>query len=162
MKGTGWIWLVCLLLGVAACANRAPAQATPPLPPLPTLDLALVMKGKEVYQANCATCHGANAEGAPNWATPEPDGLFPAPPHNDAGHTWHHPDRVLYEAIHDGMGDPLKPGSPLRMPTFKDKLNDEEIRALIEYFKSLWTEDHRHWQWEVTQDDQPATPTPRE
>lgn len=142
-----------------ATSNSAAPTLTP-LPPLPTLDLAQVQKGKEIYQAHCASCHGVNAEGAPNWATPGPDGLFPAPPQDDSGHTWHHSDRVLYEAIYDGMADPLRPGSPLRMPAWSDKLNDDDIRALIEYFKSLWTEEHRRWQWEETLKDFALTPTP--
>ena len=160
MTRTDWKWIIILSIGLAACTGQTPAHVATPLPLLPTLDLTMVQKGKEVYQANCATCHGINAEGAPNWATPEPDGLFPAPPHNDTGHTWHHSDRVLYETITSGMGDPLKPGSPLRMPAFGDKLSDEENRALIEYFKSLWGEEHRRWQWEETLKDFAPTPNP--
>ena len=161
MTNTGWKWWIVLSLGLAACASPKPAQVATPLPPLPTPNSALIQEGKQIYQINCAACHGANSEGAPNWATPEADGLFPAPPHDDTGHTWHHSDRVLDETIANGMGDPLKSGSPLRMPAFGDKLSDEEIRASIEYFKSLWSEEHRRWQWEVNQEDQPATPTPR-
>jgi mono/diheme cytochrome c family protein len=109
-----------------------PGGEATPLPPLPTLDTARVERGGEIYQANCASCHGVNAEGAPNWATPGPDGLFPAPPHDDTGHTWHHSDRVLYETIYGGMGDPIRPDSPLRMPAWSEKLSDAEIRAVIE------------------------------
>ena len=159
MTKTGWKWWIVLSLWLAACTSRAPAQVATPLPPLPTLDLAMVQQGKEVYQANCATCHGAEAEGAPNWATPSPDGLTQAPPHDDSGHTWHHSDRVLYETIYGGMGDPLKPGSPLRMPAFGDKLSDKEIRAVIEYLKSLWNVENRRWQGEQTLNDFAPTPT---
>ena len=168
MRRVSWIWLSILALGQAACASLVPAllkepapfQAATPLPRLPALDAAMVQKGRESYQANCASCHGANAEGAPNWSTPVPDGLSMAPPHNDDGHTWHHSDRVLYETIYGGMGDPLRPGSPLRMPAFVYKLSDVEIRALIEYFKSLWTEEHQRWQLEQTLNDFASTPTP--
>ena len=159
MTGSGWKGLLILSLGLASCASRTSTQGRTPLPPLPTLNTAMVQEGKEVYQANCATCHGAEAEGSPNWATPGPDGLYPAPPHTDAGHTWHHSDRVLYETIYSGMGDPLKPGSPLRMLAFGDKLSDKEIRAVIEYFKSLWNAENRRWQWEQTLNDFAPTPT---
>lgn len=145
---------------VVACASQTATPDVTPQPPRPTLDLEQVQRGREIYQANCATCHGLNAEGAPNWATPGPDGLYPAPPQADSGHTWHHSDRVLYEAIYNGMADPLKPGSPLRMPAWGGKLSDVEIRAMIEYFKSLWNEDHRRWQWEQTVTDLAPTPTP--
>jgi len=155
-----WIALTAsAFLAVACAAQASTLAATTSLPPLPTLDPAWIQTGKELYQANCATCHGAQAEGAPNWATPGPDGLYPAPPQDDTGHTWHHSDRVLYETIYGGMGDPLRPGSPLRMPAWSDKLNDAEIRALIAYFKSLWTEEHRRWQWEQTLKDFAPTPT---
>lgn len=161
------VWVGMLILGLVACAEispRLPQQPGPaqttPLPPVPTLDAPQMQTGKAIYQANCAACHGANAGGAPNWATPGPDGLFPPPPHNDSGHTWHHSDRVLYETIFNGMGDPLRPGSPLRMPAFQSKLSDPEIRAVIEYFKSLWSEEHRQYQWEQTLNDFAPTPTP--
>ena len=168
MRKTVWVWVGMVTFGLAACTGaspglpteQAPVQTAMPLPPLPTLDTAQVQTGKAVYQANCAACHGANAEGAPNWATPGPDGLFPPPPHDDSGHTWHHSDRVLYEAIAQGMSDPLRPGSPLRMPAFQGKLSDAEIRAVIEYFKSLWSQEHRQYQWEQTVNDFTPTPTP--
>jgi mono/diheme cytochrome c family protein len=160
-------WVTATSLA-AACASGTPAlsngTAEKPvptvtsLPPLPALDPTQVQLGQRVYQTNCATCHGAIAEGALNWATPGPDGLYPAPPHDDRGHTWHHSDRVLYEAIYSGMNDPLRPGSPLRMPAWGGKLTDAEIRAVIEYFKGLWTEEHRLWQWEQTLNDFAPTP----
>jgi len=151
--------VVAALVVAAACANQASTPMATLVPPLSTLDPAQVQTGKVTYQANCATCHGLNAEGAPNWATPEPDGLYPAPPHDDSGHTWHHSDRVLYETIRDGMGDPLRPNSPLRMPAWGGKLSDAEIRAVVEYFRSLWSEEHRRWQWSETLKDFGLTPT---
>ena len=157
-------WFVsalALIIFLGGCApTSAPltnSQGTP-RPPVPTLDATQVRLGRQVYQANCASCHGANAEGAPNWKTPDAEGNFPAPPHNDAGHTWHHPDRVLYEIIHIGFADPLKPGSPKRMPPFGDKLSDVDIRAVMVYFQSLWSREHREFQWQVTLQD--GTPRP--
>ncbi|MCL4302075.1 MAG: c-type cytochrome [Anaerolineae bacterium] len=108
--------------------------------------------GRQVYLGQCAVCHGQNAEGQPNWKQPDANGNMPAPPHDDTGHTWHHADGLLYEIIRDGFRDPLKPpDSPLTMPPFGDKLNDAEIRAVIAYFKSLWSEQSRLFQWQVTQ-----------
>ena len=155
-----WTGLILMAVQAAACANQqGSTPGVTPAPSLPTLDPVHVQTGKAIYQANCAACHGANAEGAANWATPGPDGLYPAPPHDDRGHTWHHSDRVLYETIFAGMGDPLRPGSPLRMPAWRGKLNDAEIRAVIEYFKSLWTDENRRWQQEQTLNDFVPTPT---
>jgi len=160
--------LVTLSMFVLSCAPT-PAPLTnalgTPLPPLPTLGPALVKQGQQVYQLNCASCHGAKAEGAVGWQKPDSQGNYPAPPHHDSGHTWHHPDRVLYEAIRDGMADPLRPGSPLRMPAFNDKLTDPDIQAVVTYFKSLWSPQHRAFQANLTQQDleltpKAATPTP--
>ncbi|MGH2544731.1 MAG: c-type cytochrome [Ardenticatenaceae bacterium] len=145
-------------LGLTACATTEPP--TPTAVPVPTLDTAQVALGRAVYEENCAGCHGPARTGASNWATPGPDGLYPPPPHNDTGHTWHHSDRLLYEIIHDGWRDPLKLDAPLRMPAWGDRLSDAEIRALITYFKSLWSEEKRQWQWEVTRQDIKPTRTP--
>lgn len=155
-----WCWLLIILGGLAACGRQTAASAVPTAPPYPTLDAAQVARGRALYRQSCASCHGKNAEGAPTWPTPAPDGLEPAPPHDDRGHTWHHPDRVLSMVIHDGMNDPLKPNSPLRMPAWGDKLSDADIRALIAYFKSLWSADHRQWQWDETRKSGTPTPTP--
>lgn len=151
-----WLWVIWVVLISLTACDQQTALFSPPA--YPTLDVNQVEIGREVYQQNCTACHGRNAEGAPNWATPGPDGLPLAPPHDDTGHTWHHSDRVLYETIRGGMSDPLKPGSPLRMPAFGDKLSDAEIRAVITYFKSLWSTENRQWQWEETQ--KVFTPTP--
>lgn len=152
-----WLWLMAL--GLAACGVTR--QAAPaPVTPYSTLEAAQVTRGGEVYTQSCASCHGLKAEGAPNWATPGPDGLGLAPPHDDTGHTWHHSDRVLYEMIRDGMNDPLRPGSPLRMPAFGGRLADRDIRAVIEYFKSLWSAENRQYQWQQTREDFAPTPTP--
>ncbi len=153
---------VIALFTLAACASAASSSdaASIDVTPYPTLDASSVAQGQQVYGQHCATCHGANLQGAPNWATPGPNGLHPAPAHDDSGHTWHHSDRVLYETIRDGMNDPLRPNSPLRMPAFKDKLSDTEIRAVIEYLKSHWSSESRQYQFDETRKDFAPTPTP--
>lgn len=138
------------------------ATASATLPPLPTLDATEIALGHQVYLEQCAACHGQNAEGQPNWKVPDANGNLPAPPHDDTGHTWHHADGLLYEIIRDGFRDPLKPpDSPLTMPAFGDKLSDAEIRAVIAYFKSLWSEQSRLFQWQVTQQQSFPTTTPK-
>lgn len=159
-----WIGLVALALGGCDVARQGysvqAATAVVSVTPYPALETTQVARGREVYTQSCASCHGPKAEGAPNWATPGPDGLGLAPPHDDTSHTWHHSDRVLYEMIRDGMSDPLRPGSPLRMPAFGGTLSDSDIRAVIEYFKSLWVAENRQYQWDQTREDFAPTPTP--
>lgn len=149
-------------IGLAACAAQASSPGVTPAPvtPYPTLDPAQVARGQQVYNQSCASCHGPNLQGQPGWATPGPDGLQLPPAHDDSGHTWHHSDRVLYETIRDGMNDPLKPNSPLRMPAFKSKLSDAEVRAVIEFMKSYWSPDNRQYQFDETRKDFAPTPTP--
>lgn len=149
------VGLILMACGGAASSETPATRSmtpTPTLPPLPTLDSDEVALGRQVYVEQCAACHGQNAEGQPNWQQPDANTNMPAPPHDDSGHTWHHADGVLYEIIRDGFRDPLKPpGSPLTMPAFGDKLSDAEIRAVLTYFKSLWSEESRLYQWEATQ-----------
>ena len=142
-----------------ACTNGQPGEQTVvPTPtvtvvPLPPLDPAMVGQGRQVYAANCTSCHGDNAQGAPNWQQPNEQGNLPPPPHNASGHTWRHSDEELYRIIRDGWRDPFNKTPELTMPPFKDRLSHHEIRAVITYFKSLWTPEQRHYQWEQSQDD---------
>jgi mono/diheme cytochrome c family protein len=131
--------------------NDAPASsAVRPTTPLPLAtphpgDVAL---GRKVYLQNCASCHGTNAEGAANWLEPDARGNLPPPPHDDTGHTWRHSDAELAEIIRNGMRDIFNKTPDLTMPPFKDRLSDEEIAAVIAYFKSLWSDEHRRFQEE--------------
>tara|TARA_B100001057_G_scaffold439388_1_gene472527 strand:- start:63 stop:362 length:300 start_codon:yes stop_codon:yes gene_type:complete len=58
-------------------------------------DQDFVDLGKLVYKNNCASCHGVNLEGQKQWRQPDADGYMPAPPHDESGHTWHHPDEIF-------------------------------------------------------------------
>lgn len=105
-------------------------------------DKALVATGKRIYHTHCGSCHGANLEGQPNWRERLPNGRLPAPPHDASGHTWHHPDAVLFGIVKEG----LTPGkyAPLKyesdMPAFGASLSDEEIRSVLAYIKNTWPE----------------------
>lgn len=98
----------------------------------------LVALGKLVYAQNCASCHGANLEGQPNWRERKPDGRLPAPPHDAEGHTWHHSDDQLTAIVREGMA-PFAPAGYLSdMPAYKGILSDREIAAVLAYIKSTW------------------------
>jgi mono/diheme cytochrome c family protein len=116
------------------------------VPAVPTLDLEWVTQGMVVYARECATCHGANLEGAPDWKESLPDGSFPPPPHDNSGHTWHHPDSLLLAIIADG-GDPAYNS---KMPAFRDKLTQQERRAVLEFIKSSWGRNEAEFQWWMT------------
>ena len=58
--------------------------------------LDVVTHGAQIYAAACASCHGADLEGQPNWRFRNADGRLPAPPHDETGHTWHHDTIALF------------------------------------------------------------------
>ena len=91
--------------------------------------------GEQIFTMTCASCHGAEGEGADNWMVRGDDGRLPPPPLNGDGHTWHHSDGVLYGIVSDGG---LGLGFGSNMPAFKDQLTRDQIIAVLEYVKTLW------------------------
>ncbi len=108
-------------------------------------DPSLVTRGKVVYAEQCASCHGANLEGQPNWRKPLPNGRLPAPPHDRTGHTWHHSDRQLFEMTKNGTAG-MMPGYETDMPAYKDVLSDADIWAVLSFIESTWPADIRERQ----------------
>ncbi len=121
------------------------------VPPVPTLNAERVAQGEALYAQYCASCHGPNLEGQPNWKQSLPDGSLPAPPHNASGHTWHHPDEKLLDITLRGgqvvYGDANYKSN---MPAFGDKLSEADITALLDFIKSRWGKDQREYQWWMT------------
>ena len=90
-------------------------------------DAGAVALGGEAYAAHCAVCHGAALEGQPDWRSPGPDDLLPAPPHDATGHTWHHPDAVLFALTKEGPAAHVGGGHRSAMPGFAGTLSNGEI-----------------------------------
>gem|GEM_PF-1927800 len=128
----------------AAQPNDEPGE---PLSP----ELAL---GRRVYLGQCASCHGFKGEGQPNWQEKNPDGSWPAPPHDNTGHTWHHPDADLLDII--AQGGALY-SEKSNMPGFAGVLSDEEIAAVLSHIKTMWGPRERQYQLERTLDWQAMT-----
>ncbi|MEK9621759.1 MAG: cytochrome c [Alphaproteobacteria bacterium] len=101
-------------------------------------DPSVVALGKQVYTQNCASCHGANLEGQANWRQRDPNGYLPAPPHDETGHTWHHPDAYLFVMTKYGIEKMIGKAYPNNMPAYEGKLTDEEIIAALSFIKSTW------------------------
>jgi len=101
-------------------------------------DAQLVALGERLYKTDCASCHGNNLEGQPNWKKRNPDGLMPAPPHDETGHTWHHADTVLFKLTKFGPAKLIGADYKSDMPAFKETLSDHEIIAVLSYIKSTW------------------------
>ena len=128
------LWLMLLLM-VAGC--QSPETETDDLVSAETLQL-----GETVYATHCASCHGAELEGQPDWRSANEDGTWKAPPHDETGHTWHHPDAYLLDRIRNGTGGLDAQMQALsNMPAYADLLNDAEIDAVLAYIKSAWPAD---------------------
>ncbi|HEV7456459.1 MAG TPA: cytochrome c [Roseococcus sp.] len=106
------------------------------------VETADILLGQRVYVEYCASCHGANLEGQPDWQTRRPDGRLPAPPHDATGHTWHHSTAQLIELTRKGVAG-LVPGYESDMPAFEGVLTDSEIAAVIAYIASTWPQELR-------------------
>ena len=107
--------------------------------------------GRAIYAAQCAACHGAELEGQPDWQTRLASGRLPAPPHDASGHTWHHPDGVLFRIVKEGTAAVVGGGYASDMPAFGGILSDDEIRAVLAYIKGTWPERERQFQEQVSQ-----------
>ena len=108
-----------------------------------------VAAGRSLYLQNCASCHGASGEGAPNWSKPDANGELPPPPHDASGHTWRHSDADLQAMIEKGWRDPFNKTTRLTMPAFASVLSRAEIADVIGYLKTLWTPEERQYQSEL-------------
>ena len=146
------------LIGPAACALLVPVfvaiagcdSRSEPKVELRPDDPGIVALGEKVYQQRCAACHGAQLEGQPRWRERDSTGRFPAPPHDATGHTWHHPDDLLFRITKYGVAK----ASNLKdydsaMPAFEGVLTDAEIVAVLSWIKEQWRPQIRKHQKEI-------------
>ena len=125
-----------LLMSLVFCVALSGCEAT--ASGIPYLDEQKVSAGKIVYDSNCASCHGATLEGQPNWQKRSATGYLPAPPHDETGHTWHHPDQMLFEFTKYGPQRYAGADYKSAMPAYEGKLSDEEIWNVLAFIKSQW------------------------
>lgn len=135
--------IVAALSGVAALGLTWPFGAG-------SREAAAITRGRQLYAGNCASCHGAKLEGQRDWKRSRPSGRMPAPPHDASGHTWHHPDGVLFRITREGPAAVVGNGYESDMPGFGDVLSDEDIRAVLAFIRSTWPERERAYQAEMS------------
>lgn len=129
MKRLPTLFMICLASLVTGTGVAQPvARVT---------DEALLSRGRTLFRAHCAVCHGVNAEGTvENWQQRDAEGKLPPPPLNGTAHAWHHSLNSLAHTIRRGtvpMG-----GS---MPAWGDRLTEDEVFAIIVWFSSLWPDE---------------------
>lgn len=123
--------VTAVVLALAGCGSKPPG-AEPK-------NAAMVKEGAALYAQHCASCHGAQLEGQPDWRHRKPDGRMPAPPHDQSGHTWHHPDELLFSIVKNGVVPPMVPEDyKSDMQAFGGKLSDQQIWAVLSYIESTW------------------------
>ncbi|MCP4297939.1 MAG: cytochrome c [Proteobacteria bacterium] len=126
------IWLILFGTGLSLVlilvVDRDPLQRT--------VSTESIKQGEKLFKTNCQSCHGVAGVGEdpkrPMGADKLTGGYF-APALNGSGHTWHHPDKMLFNNIKNGSF-----AEDSQMIGVKDKLNDEEIVSIMHYFQSLW------------------------
>lgn len=116
-------WIIAMIWGQAVVAQTTDPQA--------------LEAGRALYVTNCASCHGVNLQGQPDWRRRLDTGRMPAPPHDASGHTWHHSYDDLFAITKGGVGAVL-PGYVSDMPAFAETLTDAEIRETLDYIVSTW------------------------
>lgn len=137
------IVVLSVVAGLTAAGATAWLVQRKHVPPISADDPRQVALGASVYAARCAQCHGANLEGQPNWRERQANGRLPAPPHDASGHTWHHPDEILFGITKNGMAPYAPAGYACDMPAFAGVLTDDEIAAALAYIESRWPADVR-------------------
>ena len=128
-----------LLVGGVIFYLSSPVNTAEAVISLHHKDSSIVDLGKVIYAEHCASCHGVVLEGQANWRQRDAEGYLPAPPHDETGHTWHHPDSYLFLMTKYGIEKMIGRLYPNNMPAYEDKLTDDEIVAALSYIKSTWS-----------------------
>ena len=99
---------------------------------LPSYPVEQVVQGRDIYQANCAACHGPDQAGNAAANIPALDSSM---------HAWHHADAQMAGFIRNGVG---------QTPAVGAEWSDAEVGALLAYLKQAWEPEQLAYQTEVS------------
>lgn len=102
---------------------------------LPSYSAQQVVQGRDLCQANCSACHGAEGNGYAQAGTA-------APALNGDEHAWHHPDSQIAGFIRHGVG---------QMPAVGPDWTNEDIDATLSYIKPWWEPEQLAYQTESSE-----------
>jgi hypothetical protein len=88
---------------------------------------------REVYDAACATCHGADGRGGPAVASDYP---IPPPDFTDCNFATREPNTDWLAVVH--TGGPAR-GFNRLMPSFRDALSEDELELAISHVRAFCT-----------------------
>jgi mono/diheme cytochrome c family protein len=119
----GSLAVAASLTGFALAVHPATATPDPERP------------GRDVYEATCAACHGAEGTGAPRSQVGFED---PLPDFTDCNFAAREPDADWVGVASEG--GPTR-GFAHTMPAFGDALTEEELQAAVRYIRTFCRED---------------------
>ncbi len=102
----------CFLIGLVLFAALFSGER-------PSAGADALVQGEQLYESNCAACHGSVGQG---------HGVPNAPPLNNTGDIWAMPPDVLRTLVQSGTHE--------GMPAFGQRLNETEVDAVLAYIQS--------------------------
>ncbi|MDH5649924.1 MAG: c-type cytochrome [Gammaproteobacteria bacterium] len=150
--------LVLASIGLSACTDdkekEQQSSVTPSGPlteptqqvPASRFSLESIARGAATFQANCAECHGPDAQGHPDWSPEQASGkreVIVAPPLDGTGLTWRRSREDIAGIIKNGI---RRNNFPV-MPAWKGRVKDSDIEDVISWFQALWPQEvYDRWQ----------------
>lgn len=121
--------------------EEVPAPIT--VPPEPAVGMQSINRGREVYAANCAFCHGDSGHGdgivaaglVDSWGQPVSPADYTLPAGAPGGVKLGHDGRHLFQAVMNGVG-----GTP--MPSFAASLSTQDVWDTVHFIQSLRIDAH--------------------
>ena len=98
-------------------------------------DTGSVVRGKQVYKSQCASCHGRYLQGQPLWQANDRFASRRAPAQDQTGHSWYHSDDELFAKTKFGR---FAEAPASAMPAFQATLADRDIISVIAFIKARW------------------------
>jgi mono/diheme cytochrome c family protein len=131
--------------GLAACSNAGVPTPTSKVAAERTITSSvegqsesteILARGAKVYATSCQPCHGDRyGKGT----------VGRADPHNENGHTWHHPDAQLKDWILHG-----RPGPGVSVMPALTYLTEDDVEAVLAFIKTWWTAEQREIQAHIS------------